>query len=259
MAGRSAAGTFASLVPADALNLSGLTEDDISSARLDTSKYAAYIELHNEQGPILERRSFQIGISTGIVSIIRHKVTMHGRQNQAGTIPMEERTNAMRSAAEFIAEWSSCSDQELVQNNLFVQSIGTFSLMPNSPATVPREATFIVEHRSLSSDIDAYVAEHLHSLISSSDFAKYRLTIETVVAKPPVTLEKGIISTAEEAASSCEYSYIKVLGGASHDAASMAHVMPAGMIFVPSIGRISHSNDEFTPEEDMIRGLRMLT
>lgn len=258
-------GTFGSravmgLAPLDqseeALSWSGLTREDIANAKLDPAAYKAYLELHIEQGPVLERQNIAVGIPTGIVSIVRYKVTFRGEANHAGTTPMAERRDAMKAACRFVAKWYDWVEKRLAVNDNFVCNVGVFSLTPNAPAVVPGEASMVVELRSLSDEIDAEIAAALKKLLE--DFADFAPTAELVVSKPSVALHEPVISAVERAAAACGLSSRRMPSGASHDAAAMAHFMPTGMIFVPSVKGISHNKNEYTSDADMTHGVSVL-
>ena len=244
--------------PKEAFEWSGLTREDLVNARINTKEYAAYIELHIEQGPVLERKNIDIGIPTGIVSILRYKITMNGMQNHAGTTPMSERVNAMRGAAEFITNWCAWADEALVKKDDFVYNTGVFELEPNSPAVVPGKASFILELRSLSGEIGNFLVSKVRDMVNDPIYSKYHPTMEKVVEKAPVSLSENIISIIEKAAETCGYSSRRMPSGASHDAVAMAHFMPTGMIFVKSHNGISHSKAEFTSGGDMLKGVHTL-
>ena len=260
-------GTFGSraitgLAPLDqppaAFEWSGLNREALERARVNTKDYEAYLELHIEQGPVLERKNIDIGIPTGIVSIIRYKVTMTGQQNHAGTTPMGERLNAVRGLSEFIAAWCAWADGRLAQSDDFVYNTGVIAADPNSPAVVPGKASVVVELRSLTDAIDAELVARLHELVKDPAFAAYSPAIEKVVSKAPVALQERAISAVEQAAGLCGLSCQRMPSGASHDAVAMAHFMDTGMIFVKSRDGISHNKAEHTAEEDMHKGLRTL-
>lgn len=258
-------GTFGSraiagLVPLElnkkAKEWSGLTVEDLREARIQPKNYQAYLELHIEQGPILERKHLSIGIPTGIVSIIRHKITLHGQANHAGTTPMSERRDAMKAAAELIADWNQWVETRLKEKDDFVTNIGVFELQPNSPAVVPEEASFILEHRSLSDAVDAEITTAFKEKLRA--FSEYTPTMEPVVSKPSVLLAEEVMAAVEKASAECGLSCQRMPSGASHDAAAMAHIMPTGMIFVPSVKGISHNKEEYTSDDDLLHGLHVL-
>jgi hydantoinase/carbamoylase family amidase len=240
----------------EAARWSGLTVQNLVDARIDPKKYRAYLELHIEQGPVLERKKISIGIPTGIVSIVRYKVTLHGQANHAGTTPMSERHDAMRAAARLITNWYKWVDQRLARANNFVCNIGVFGLTPNSPAVVPGEASFTLELRSLSDEIDAEITNAFKKQLDG--FAEFAPSMDSIVTKPSVSLYEEVISAAERAAAACQLSYQRMPSGASHDAAAMAHFMPTGMIFVPSADGVSHNMKEYTSDADMVNGLHVL-
>ena len=184
---------------------------------------------------------------------------MNGQQNHAGTTPMSERKNAMRPAVELLTRWFAWADERLVKKDDFVYNTGVFILDPNSPAVVPGKASFVMELRSLSDKVGDELVAKLHEMVNASEYAAYSPTIEKIVNKAPVALHENIIATIEQAVRKCGYAYQRMPSGASHDAVAMAHFMPTGMIFVKSHDGISHNKAEFTANEDMLKGVQVLT
>lgn len=247
---------FAGLLPTgyrrEQLARFSVGEKAIAESKGELDKYAAFIELHIEQGPFLERRGIEIGVPSGIVGITRLAVSVKGAANHAGTTPMAERKDAMRAAAELIHNWFGWMDgqKELVCN------IGVLELSPGHVSVVPEEARFVLELRS----IDDAAVERACSKFSAmaERSAPCSVSIEKLGAKPAVLLDERLVKTIKESAGKAGYSAAVMPSGASHDSSPLAHVIPTGMIFVPSHNGISHSKDEFTSDADLIRGAKVL-
>lgn len=236
----------------DILSSYGIREYDVHASRGDIANYAGFIELHIEQGPFLERAGLSIGVPSGIVGITRLEVTILGEANHAGTTPMSERKDAMRSAAVLIDRWFQWMDgrQNLVCN------IGVISISPAHVSIVPEEVRFTLELRSAD---DAAVK---NACLKFGEMAKNispcSASITLLGNKPAVMLDETLVKTIKQCADDAGLPSVVMASGASHDSAPIAHVIPTGMIFVPNKNGISHSKDEFTKKADIINGAKLL-
>lgn len=230
----------------------GVGEKAIAESKGELDKYSAFIDLHIEQGPFLERRGIEIGVPSGIVGITRLVVSVKGVANHAGTTPMDERKDAMRVAAELIHNWFGWMDwqKELVCN------IGILELSSGHVSVVPEEARFVLELRS----IDDMAVERACSEFSAMAeiSAPCSVSIEKLGTKLAVLLDERLVKTIEESAAKAGYSVAVMPSSASHDSSPLAHVIPTGMIFVPSHNGISHLKGVFTSNSDLIRGAKVL-
>lgn len=250
---RALAGLVQELPPADLLARFGLSAESIGASRLDGRSLCCYLELHIEQGPTLERRGIPVGIPTGIVGISRYAVTVAGEANHAGTTPMKERKDAMRAAADLLGRWFRWVDtrDDLVCN------VGVLSLTPGSVAVVPGAAEFTLEIRSLKDAVMGEAADTFRSF--AADVDRCPVTVRPTVWKGGVDLAPELQDAVERACSDARVPCVRMPSGASHDANSMTHITPSGMIFVPSVRGISHSKEEATSPEDLVLGAEILT
>lgn len=248
---------FAGMLPSgyrrELLDPIGIKDDDIKWSKGVFDKYSAFLELHIEQGPFLERQKLAIGIPSGIVGITRLDVTVNGKANHAGTTPMCERKDAMRDAAELISKWFAWAD---CQEGL-VCNIGVLDITPGHVSVVPEKVHFVLELRSIDDSLMeqgcikiAELAELPHSC---------SVSIATRGVKPAVLLDKNLVAIIKESAERAGLPFAVMPSGASHDSSPIAHVIPTGMIFVPSRGGVSHSKEEFTSEDDILRGAELLS
>ena len=231
--------------------------DQIHLAARQPGDLAAFIELHIEQGAILHEESTQIGVVEGIVGIRWWDVTIEGMANHAGTTPMNRRRDAMVSAAELtIAINRIASDLPGRQ----VSTVGRIEALPGAPNVIPGEVRMSLEIR----DLDADKMQQVFDLIAaeSARIAEDRSTpirfSEIDAASPPAPTDPRMRDIIAGAADSLGLSYQLMPSGAGHDAQDMATIAPTGMIFVPSVGGISHSPKEFTSAEDMANGASVL-
>lgn len=218
---------------------------------------AAFIELHIEQGGILNEEEIDIGVVEGIVGIRWWDVTIEGFANHAGTTPMNKRSDAMVTAAELTLTINSIAS-ELPGRQ--VATVGRIEAFPGAPNVIPGEVVLSLEIR----DLDAQKIQQVFDLIEAE--AKHigdaRHTpirfAEIDVAAPPAPTDQQMRRIIAKAADELGLSYKMMPSGAGHDAQDMTQIARTGMIFVPSVNGISHSPKEFTHAEDMANGASVL-
>ena len=228
----------------------------LAEARRSRGDIATYLELHIEQGGTLEREGFNIGVVEGIVGIRQWEVTVTGFQNHAGTTPMDQRHDALLSVARFVDMVNRVVRAEPGRQ---VGTVGRIQAFPGAPNVIPGRAVCSLELR----DLDASKIERLYNVIvgeahrigegNGTTFA-FRPLHENVPA-PSDPVIRGLI---DDAAKQLGLSTRHMPSGAGHDAQAMAQLGPMGMIFIPSIGGISHSPKEFSTAEDIVRGANVL-
>ena len=239
-------------VPEEVLKSYGMNIDELLAAKGAVSDYTAFLEVHIEQGPVLWDSKINIGVPTGIVGISRYSVAIDGAANHAGTTPMKQRRDAMQASARLLDEWFKWA----VSREDFVCNVGTFKLEPGHVSIVPSYAQFLLELRSLSLNTMREAALKFKSIAGREDICTVKVSL--IGEKPPVALDDEVIETICSVCEESAFSFIRMPSGASHDSSPIARVMPAGMIFVPSADGISHSKEEHTPEDDMVRGAECL-
>ena len=236
----------------EVLDSYGMNIDELLAAKGSISDYAAFLEVHIEQGPVLWNNGISIGVPTGIVGISRYSVVIGGAANHAGTTPMKQRRDAMQTAARLLDEWFKWA----VDREDFVCNVGTFKLEPGHVSIVPSGAHFVLELRSLSLNTMREAALKFKSIAGKEDICTVKVNL--MGEKHPIALNNAVIETICSVCEESDISFIRMPSGASHDSAPMALIMPAGMIFVPSANGISHSKEEHTTEDDMVRGAECL-
>lgn len=216
----------------------------------------AYLELHIEQGPVLEREGVRIGVVEGVQGISWQRVVITGEANHAGTTPMAMRRDAGYAAARiigFLHEMANGSPVPLVAN------VGTLALAPNAINVVPARATFTVDMRS-PDETRLLAAEQALADILDALARDHGFHVETtrLARTEPVTFGPALVDTIDGAARALGLSTRRMTSGAGHDAQMIAAIAPTAMIFVPSVGGISHNPREATPDDDLIAGANVL-
>jgi len=241
----------------DGIDFIGGDSDNLGLAVRKPGDLTAFIELHIEQGAILDEADVNIGVVEGIVGIRWWDVTVEGFANHAGTTPMNRRNDAMVTAAELTLAINR------IANDLpgrHVATVGRIQAFPGAPNVIPGKVVMSLEIR----DLEAGKMEHVFGLIEAeadrlSDARSTPIHFaELDVASPPAPTDEGMRRIISAAADELGLTYRLMPSGAGHDAQDMALIAPTGMIFVPSIGGISHSPKEFTPAGDMANGASVL-
>ena len=240
----------------DAIRKIGGDPERIMEARRPKGTWHSYLELHIEQGGNLERDGLQIGVVQGIVAIERFEARITGFANHAGTTPMAQRQDASIAAAQL-----TLAVREIVTSRPGGQvgTVGKLELSPNAPNVVPGAATAIIELRDLSVDLLKTLAGEIRER-AAKIAADTKTTIEIVAASSnaPAIADTAVQDLIERSAKTLGLSSQRMPSGAGHDAQMMAQLVPMGMIFVPSIGGISHSPNELTRWDDCANGASVL-
>ena len=241
---------------ADAIRKIGGDPDRIMEARRDKGAWHGYLELHIEQGGTLERTKTAIGVVQGIVAIERYEARITGFANHAGTTPMAERQDAMVAAARL-----TLAVREAVTRlpGRQVGTVGKIDVSPNAPNVVPGGATLIIELRDLSTTTLKTIGDDIRMRAAAiATETKTAIQIVPASSNPPAFADRAVQDVVERAAAGLGLSSSRMPSGAGHDAQMMAQLAPMGMIFVPSIGGISHSPKELTTWDDCANGGNVL-
>jgi N-carbamoyl-L-amino-acid hydrolase len=241
----------------EGLALVGGDPDRIAEAARDPEELAAFLELHIEQGAFLDEDGVDIGVVEGIVGIRQWDVTVEGMANHGGTTPMNKRRDALVAAAEMVLAVHRIA---LELDGRQVATVGRIQAFPGAANVVPGRVVMSLEIR----DLDAVKMQRVFDLISEemARLAQQHSVAlrfdELDIAAPPAPTDPAMRDVIATTAETLGYSHRRMPSGAGHDAQDLAKVTPTGMIFVPSVGGISHSPAEFTSAEDMARGASVL-
>lgn len=214
-----------------------------------------YIELHIEQGPVLEANSLNIGAVTGIQGISTLEVVITGQTSHAGTTPMENRNDAMLSVAKMIQE--IYRSYERYPGSLI--TIGQIQSLPNVTNSVAKQVVFSIDIRHPEDAIRKLITIELKEKLSIMALIDHvDLRIKDLMDVKAEKFSTDIISEVQSAADKLGYSSMKLIAGAGHDAKFMNQLAPTGMIFIPSIRGVSHCEEEFSTAEDIEKGAQVL-
>jgi len=220
---------------------------------------AAFVELHIEQGPVLETRGLPIGVVTHIVGIRRVAVTVAGRPDHAGTTPMDLRRDALVGAARLI-DAACLRARELGTGGRYVvATVGRIAMTPNVPNAVPGKVEMVLEVRSDDEDVLAAFPEDLLADCAARlqdlrvSAAIRPLSRAGVTACAPLVME-----AVERAADALGYEHVRLPSGAGHDGVYVARTGPVGMIFVPCLEGRSHCPEEWLEPSQLLDGTRVL-
>jgi N-carbamoyl-L-amino-acid hydrolase len=241
----------------DGIRQVGGDPDRLDLAARNAGDLTAYLELHIEQGAILDEADIDIGVVEGIVGIRWWDVTVEGMANHGGTTPMDRRRDALVSAAELTLAINRIA-RELEGRQ--VATVGQLQAFPGASNVVPGKVAMSLEIR----DLDAAKMQQVFDLVEDEArrIAEARSTpilfAELDLAAPPAPTDERLRDLIARAADELGFTSRRMPSGAGHDAQNLANIAPIGMIFVPSGGGISHSPDEFTSAQDMANGASML-
>lgn len=234
----------------------GFDPDNIQDAIRKPEDIKAFIELHIEQGPVLESGEKDIGIVEYIVGICQIEVVVKGRPDHAGTTPMIMRADALDAASLAISKISTFAKDA---GEGTVSTVGTLSILPGAANIVPGEVKFTVDMRSKKSECIVDVKDKIENAlaeIASSKGVTY--TIVEKLSVPPIKLDDDIISKLNKHSDNLGFSVQSMLSGAGHDAMVMASITDVGLVFVPSKDGRSHCPEEWTDYEDLQKGIEIV-
>ncbi|MGK7931749.1 MAG: Zn-dependent hydrolase [Microcystaceae cyanobacterium] len=228
----------------------------VHEAHRKNGEIAAFVELHVEQGGILERENKSIGVVKGVVGQYRLSVTIKGRANHAGTTPMDMRQDALLAASQIVLAVNQLATETPGEQ---VATVGYMEVLPNAVNTVASQVNLAIDLRDLSQDhLDYLIQEMKHSFHAIAIKTDTDITLTPLLSVLPTLAEPDIMDTIVEVCDDMGLSYTYLPSRAGHDAQEIGRFADMGMIFVPSRQGISHSADEYTSPEQCTQGVNML-
>jgi beta-ureidopropionase / N-carbamoyl-L-amino-acid hydrolase len=230
--------------------------DQIHTAKRDRSEVKAFVELHVEQGGVLESVNCPIGVVEGIVGQHRFAVKVMGRMNHAGSTPMNDRKDALLAAAKIIV---AVNDIAIATPGDQVATVGYLTVLPNATNTVAGEADLRIDLRDLQSDNLIYLIREIQEAITKIALETgTQITFTEMLNLKPTLAENSIQKTIAQVCQDLDLDYTYLPSRAGHDAQEMGRFTAMGMIFVPSLNGLSHSEAEYTSPEQCIQGTNVL-
>ena len=241
-----------------ALRRAGGEPEALSGPLPDASRLAAFLELHIEQGPVLEREDVPIGVVEGIVAIHRLVVVVRGRAGHAGTTPMALRRDALVGASEIVRDvWERARARE--GEGGFVATVGRLQVLPNGANVVPGEVRLVMEARSLEeAAVVAFLEETRERAAAAAEALGLTLEAEVASTAAAVRSDPRLVAALEAAADGRGVAHRRLSSGAGHDAMQLARVAPVAMLFVPCRDGLSHHPDEHAEVGDVAAGAAVM-
>ena len=231
---------------------------DLVTGDVNAGQFTGFIEMHIEQGPTLDTTGEKIGVVSDIVGIRDMRITFDGQQNHAGTTPMHLRKDAFQALSAFNSELRQRFMNVVTPQTVW--TIGHVSLHPNASSIVPGRCVFSMQWRDADKDrlarMEQIVRETAKDIASAQGMS---VDFGQMLGLDPVGMDKQFQSALADAAETHAVGqWRRMPSGALHDATNVARLLPVAMLFVPSIGGISHAFEEDTDEADLLVGLRVL-
>ncbi|QSO47409.1 M20 family metallo-hydrolase [Alicyclobacillus mengziensis] len=243
---------------AEGIQAMGGDPSKLTQPLCSSDEVKGFLELHIEQGPVLEKEGLDIGIVTGIAGIRRYRVTVTGEQGHSGTVPMTMRKDALVAASEMVTRIHQLA-RHASESAPCVATVGVLDVGPNHANVIPGRVTFTVETRSIDASTLANLSWGI--LQQVKDVANsHGVTSEFISLSEtsPVTSDPHLLDILHQSAASLGLTKTELPSGAGHDAAQMASIAPTAMVFIPCRGGLSHHPDEFSTYEQVARGASVL-
>ncbi|WP_340373212.1 Zn-dependent hydrolase [Peribacillus sp. FSL E2-0218] len=214
----------------------------------------SFLELHIEQGPILEEKDIPIGVVEAIVGLTQLEVTIEGKAGHAGTTPMDRRTDALVTAAQIISRLPGLAIEE---GEGTVITTGRLHVFPNGANVIPDKVVFSVDIRSGKEENMNHVISKVRELIDSYQNQGFQTTAEQLLYMPPKILNEEISALMKEISADLGIPYCSINSGAGHDAMVFSDVTDVGMLFVPSKAGLSHCPEEWSDARHLANGVQI--
>jgi len=238
------------------LKRAGLSIESILSAKRSPSSVAGYLELHVEQGHLLEESGDQIGVVTSITGITLNRVSYHGEAGHAGTTDMRKRRDAAQGAAAF-----TLAARRLILDKFpeCTSNVGAIEFLPGAYNVIPQLATLGIEFRAGDESTRSKLNEALtFEAREVAERFKLDFTYELIEEVPAAMMNERVMNAIHASASMLGLKHRNIVSRAGHDAQPISTICPTGMIFVPSVNGISHSPLEYTAWQDCVNGANVL-
>ncbi|CEG29427.1 Zn-dependent hydrolase [Bacillus sp. B-jedd] len=238
---------------AEAMKSIGL--DPSLPKKRDPKTIKAFLEMHIEQGPILEEKGIPIGMVEAIVGLTQLEVTVEGQAGHAGTTPMDRRADALVAAANMIAKFPELASAE---GDGTVITTGRLNVWPNGANVIPDKVVFTVDIRSGKEERVLHAVEKVTGWVESFHRNGIKTSVQQQLYMPPKVMNQDILSLFKEKCRDLDYLYCSINSGAGHDAMVMSDVTDVAMLFIPSKDGLSHCPEEWSDAGDIAKAATIL-
>jgi N-carbamoyl-L-amino-acid hydrolase len=233
--------------------------DRLAEAVRAPGSIAGYVELHIEQGPVLEERGLGVGVVTAIVGITRYAITVDGRADHAGATPMDMRCDALTAASHLVLKAEEEARALNRDDVYFVATIGRLTVTPNAANVVPGRVDLVVEFRSgANAAREAFIAGLRRFAEGVAAATGVKIAFERLSDAPPAICSDAVRGAIRDACAATGTGCLDMASGAGHDAMHVAAAGPMGMIFIPCRGGRSHCPEEWVEPKDLTAGAAVL-
>ncbi|MEM9417544.1 MAG: M20 family metallo-hydrolase [Planctomycetota bacterium] len=230
---------------------------DLSDVKLADDHYHAWVELHIEQGPKLEKQKMPIGIVMGIAAPATYIFHVTGEGGHAGGVLMPERKDALCASAEAIQSIEQFARSSPSPD--LVATVGELDVFPGAVNSIPSKVRFTLDLRDTDADNRDQIAQAIHEDLNELGMRRgVKITSETLNADPPAACDKAVIDAIEKACDDADLRWWKMVSRAYHDSLFMARLASTGMIFIPCRDGVSHRPDEFSSPSEISAGVEVL-
>jgi N-carbamoyl-L-amino-acid hydrolase len=238
------------------LEMVGGNWDELLTAKRSRADMAAFVELHVEQGAVLERTGKEIGVVQGVVGMRRKAITITGLANHAGTTPMDMRQDALVAAAQIVLAVRNIARR---MPSSPVATVGYLNVLPNAVNIVPGKVELSVDMRDLSNECLEEMLEQLRQDVQAiATETNTKIDIAALLCVEPTLAAPQVQTTIESICQQLGLSYCHLPSRAGHDALEIGRITDMGMIFVPSQAGVSHSEAEYTSPQQCTQGANVL-
>ncbi|GGO81424.1 Zn-dependent hydrolase [Marinobacterium nitratireducens] len=237
----------------DALKTIGYDGDIEVGAR----RFAKFFELHIEQGPVLEREDEEVGVVTGVLGMRWYDVKVKGVSAHAGPTPMSYRKDALGAAARMITAMIDLASERADEDGRC--TVGELHIPKGSRNVIPGDLNFTLDLRNATLDgLEAIERDAMALIDRIAAETGVEVAVERIWDSPPIAFDAECVAAVEKVVAKSGYSYRRMTSGAGHDAVNISQVAPTSMIFVPSVGGISHNEAEYSTPEQIAAGAQIL-
>ena len=223
--------------------------------RRESNTIKSFLELHIEQGPILEEKNIPIGVVEAIVGLTQLEVTIEGKAGHAGTTPMNRRKDALVCASQIISQLPRLAMEE---GEDVVVTTGRLQVFPNGANVIPNKVVFSLDIRSGQEEHISNVLTKIRNLIHSYQDKGYKTTVKQPLYMKPKRMNDKIVALLKEQSRKLDIPYCSINSGAGHDAMVLSDVTDVGMLFVPSKAGLSHCPEEWSDARHLAQGVQIM-